>query len=115
MTQHRCFETAEAEVLPAGEMRRIAVGVSQTRLREWHRAIVSVGRETIDDWSAGISQPKQLRHLVIRLAGSVITRPSESFVDASLTDAVEAGVSPRHHQHNRWQRHLAVVNYHRLD
>ena len=44
------------------------------RKRKRHGERVAEARQRVDPWPAGIAQPEQLGHLVIRLAGGIIQR-----------------------------------------
>ena len=87
----------------------------EPRLRQRHRAVVALGGQAVDHRSARITETEQLRHLVVGLAGGIVTRAPETLVCARRGDAVEAGVAARDDQHHGRQRHLPAFEHQRFD
>ena len=57
--------------------RRVPIGVRHPRHRKIDGAIVALLREPIDHRSAGIAEPEQLGHLVVRLPRRIVSRAAE--------------------------------------
>ena len=113
--QHRGLQPAEAEIQIALQLGRIAIGVRQPRRRQRNRAIVAGLRQPIDDRTAGIPEPQQLGDLVVRFSRRIVARPAEQLVMPGPIDEIQARMPARHDQHDRRQRHLAVVQHERFD
>ena len=88
--QHRGLQAAETEIDAALDRRRQQTGraVGAGALRSACvmrgtgnvRAVVSLPRDPIDDRPAGIAEPEQLGHLVVRLARRVVPRAADQLV-----------------------------------
>src|SRR5207244_11314004 len=101
------FQSAEAEIEVAVEIRRVAIGMRQPSRRQRDGAIVAALRESIDDRSAWIPEAEELRDLVVRLSRRIIASPAEKLVMSRLLDEIKARMSAGHNQHDRRKRQLA--------
>ena len=72
-------------------------------------------RGLIDDRSARIAEPEQLRHLVVRLARRIVARAADEVIFALARHEIEAGVTAGDDEHDRRQRQRAVVQEERFD
>ena len=113
--QHRGLEAAKAEIKAAVALRSIAVGIGEACAGPADRGVVPVGREAVDDRSAGIAERQQLRDLVVGLAGRVIARAAEQLVFPFALDQIQARMAAGHDQHDRGQRDRSVLEPDRLD
>src|SRR2546427_10203591 len=104
VAQHGGLETAEAEVEIAFQPGRIPVRVREPGGRQRDGAIVAGLRKPIDDRPARISEAEQLRHLVVRLARSIVARAAQKLVAPGPLDEIQAGVAARYDEDDRWQR-----------
>src|SRR5262245_28922084 len=101
MTQHGRLEAAETEVQIAFQLRGVSIRMCQPGGWKGDRAIVSRLCETIENRTAWISEPQQLGHFVVRLAGGIVTRSAEEFVSARLLDQIQAGVATGYDEYDR--------------
>src|SRR5258706_15550626 len=98
MAQDRRFQSAEAEIAAARQMRRIPIDMRQPGFRERHRAVVAAAGKTIDDRPTRISQVQQLGDLVVRLTRRVVSCTSEQLVRSWSHKAIQAGMATRYDQ-----------------
>jgi len=123
--EHGSLQPAETEINSTRDIgwkdaigrrsRRIAIGVCQPRGRKIVGAIVPRTGHAIDRRASGISEPKQLCDLVVRLACRIVSRSSNELVPSWLFDEIQARVTARNNEHRRRQWKLAVRKRERLD
>jgi hypothetical protein len=93
MAQDRRLQPAEAEVTPARNVRRVAIGVGQPCLGKIDSAIVAFGGQTVDHRPAGITEAKQLRDLVVGFAGRVIAGSPDQLKRTGRSYQIQARVT----------------------
>ena len=91
------LEVHEQRGLQSGK-REIEIVAIDHAARECDRPRIAFAGETIDDGAAGIAEPEQLRCLVERFAGGVVSRRAENAIATEAFDDDELGVSARHEQ-----------------
>src|SRR5207245_4228247 len=69
--------------------RSVAIGVRHSRGRKIDRPIVALTRQRVEDRSARISEPQQLRHLVVCLARGIVSSTADAFVRAGRVHQID--------------------------
>ena len=85
------------------------------RTGELDRMWIALLRKLRDEWPAGVSKPKRLRHLVERLPYRIVKRLTERFVFAPVLHFHEHRMTARNERHHHGRFDLRTGKFVRVD